>query len=443
MNDISKFMKQYKFMIIFVIALAVAITICMNNYQTIEKFTGICRNKLLLPPVDMSSFNSIQINHSTINPVTYYNYRCVDSDSTDCITGFYTGYLEQDGGKSNNLIKSIATIDLSHSATSLNDQIGECANLAATYSDPNNREAHFFTLVGSGSNASCSCNIYTLDTGSIDQYNISDNALIMNSIDISADQAATCDTILSSLINYNNHNGIDQPYKKLGVGGFTSKGYSYLQSLTGDNKDVLRYYDPLCDAESQQNNLVSEINNCIRDISNGTRVSADCESYIERYTENAAKVNNILGGAIFHTTGLNYECSGGLCISGAFQPGNYLGNMYTEFSNNTLDGLTYLTYTQSLDDYKQSLAQQEESSMETISTYMKYFMLIIVIVITLIMFFLNMTNPDIVSAEMMIGYIVFLIVIIFITSKYFNVDYGPLNRMFSVELGEAGSRVLS
>lgn len=443
MNDIGKFMKQYKFMIIFIIALAVAITICTNNYQIIERFTGTCRNNLLLPPIDTTSFKPIHINHSSGNPVTYYNYRCVDTNTPDCITGFYTGYLEQDGGKSNNLIKSIATIDLSHSATSLNEQIGQCANLAATYSDPNNREAHFFTLVGSGSDASCSCNLYTLDTGSIDQYNISENALVMNSIDISADQAASCDTILNKLINYNNQNGIDQSYEKLGVGGFTSKGYSYLENLTGDNKDVIRYYDPLCDAESQQNSLVRAINNCITDISNGTRVSADCESYIERYTENAAKVNNILGGAQFNTTGPNYECSGGLCISGAFQPGNYLGNMYTEFSNNTLDGLTYLTYTQSLDDYKQSLAQQEESSMETISTYMKYFMLIIVIVITLIMFFLNMTNPDIVSAEMMIGYIVFLIIIIFVTSRYFNVDYGPLNRMFSVELGEAGSRVLS
>lgn len=37
MNDINKFMKQYKFMIVFIIALAVAITICMNNYQSIEK----------------------------------------------------------------------------------------------------------------------------------------------------------------------------------------------------------------------------------------------------------------------------------------------------------------------------------------------------------------------------------------------------------------------
>ena len=36
--------------------------------------------------------------------------------------------------------------------------------------------------------------------------------------------------------------------------------------------------------------------------------------------------------------------------------------------------------------------------------------------------------PNIVTTEILISYIIFIILIIFITSKFFNIDYGPLNK---------------
>ena len=44
------------------------------------------------------------------------------------------------------------------------------------------------------------------------------------------------------------------------------------------------------------------------------------------------------------------------------------------------------------------------------------------------------------TAEILIGYLIFLVLIIFITSNYFNVDYGPLNKFLRLHLGNAGSR---
>ena len=416
----SLFIKQYKYIIIFLIAIIGVAIICTNNYSVIEKFT--CRNDVLFPGINSTNFKPIQI--SGAGNTSYYNYRCID-DNQECITGFYTSTMQIDGDKSNNLIKYIATVDLSGS-TGINDQINKCAEKAAA-----NQDAHFFALDGSGGD--CSCNLYMLDTDAITKYNIDENALVMKSIDIST--SSTCETIMKSLINYNSETGNDI-YKNIGVGGFTSKGYKYLQ--TSNNNDVVRYYDPLCDAENAQDSLKTSINNCL---ANGTQSNEDCDTYLERYTDNAAKVNSILGGVKFNTTGPNYECSGVECIEGAFNnSGNYLGRMYQELSNNTIDEMSYDEYNNSLGDYEISAARQQESGMETDSTYMKYFMLIIVVIMTLIMFFLNMTNPDIVTAEIIIGYIVFLLIILFLTSQYFNVDYGPLNRMFSMQLGDAGSR---
>ena len=71
---------------------------------------------------------------------------------------------------------------------------------------------------------------------------------------------------------------------------------------------------------------------------------------------------------------------------------------------------------------------------------MQYLILIVIFIISVIMIILNITNPDIITAEILTGYILLIILIIFITSRFFNVDYGIFNKFFTLHLGSAGSR---
>ena len=92
MNDISKFMKQYKLMIVCIIALSVVITICSKNYQIIERYTGMYRNNVLLPPMDSTSFKQIHINQSSENRVHCSNntiFQTPSDDQLSTITSIY------------------------------------------------------------------------------------------------------------------------------------------------------------------------------------------------------------------------------------------------------------------------------------------------------------------------------------------------------------------
>ena len=115
-------------------------------------------------------------------------------------------------------------------------------------------------------------------------------------------------------------------------------------------------------------------------------------------------------------------------------------HMFNENSGNVISDASFSNFSKNLIDYKISLAQQEESKLNTKSLFSKYIFLLLIVIITIIMVILNITNSDIVTAEILISYIIFLVLVIFVTSNYFNVDYGPLNKFLMLDLGSAGNR---
>ena len=123
-----------------------------------------------------------------------------------------------------------------------------------------------------------------------------------------------------------------------------------------------------------------------------------------------------------------------------FDDSGYLGGYAQDASQFALPDASLNEVNDNLRELKNVLAQENETSLETKSTFITYLFFIIILIITSIMIILNFIKPDIVTAEILIGYLIFLVLIIFITSNYFNVDYGPLNKFFRLHLGNAGSR---
>ena len=142
-------------------------------------------------------------------------------------------------------------------------------------------------------------------------------------------------------------------------------------------------------------------------------------------------IRTTLGVGDFHTD---------TCGNLQFDRNGYIGRYADDASLFAMPDASLNEVNNNLKEFKNVLAQENETSLETKSTFITYLFFIIILIITSIMIILNFIKPDIVTAEILIGYLIFLVLIIFITSNYFNVDYGPLNKFLTLQLGNAGSR---
>ena len=421
--------KKYRYIIILSIILLFLIWICCSNYSIIEKYT--CRNSISFPPVNYTQFKAT--NTGGYSPVTYYNYKCANNEDNDCTIGFYTPSLTS-GNNSNGFIKFMNKVEVS--GNTIQEKLDNCAKKANESAD----SIDFFALNGSGGD--CYCNLYTLDHDNLRSLNNDIDSLIIKSIDLSRN----CNDL--DILKNNNiplpTSHVDPNYVGIGFGAFTLHGYneikhsSYRDSVSNNN--FLRYYDPLCDSQTAFNKYTEEIKVCNTGVINGSKTPNDCQPLLNKYTQISNDMNTILGNIKFEQDPQDLMCNSGNCISGSFLDGNYLGNVFSGLSANTITESSYNQYTKNVLNYNESLAKVEESKLETISTSMIYLLLVVVLIITLVMFFLNITNPDIITAEILIGYIIFIVIIVFFTSKFFNVDYGIFNQFFSLQLGESGSR---
>ena len=414
--------KKYKYVIYIIIVIIIVSYICYSNYSLIENYTTACSSSTSFPSVNYSLFKPKTT--TSTPPVTYYNLDpTTTSSATTSGTPIISYYTQVNDTTSpvNNFIIEISTNSLD--ATVSKNKINECATIA---NDQNNAD---FFAIDSDSN----CKTYNLTTNT--QNISSDNALIIKNFNIPENS----DNI-EDLINFNTGSN----YNNIGYGGFTTKAYNYIKN--NGFGDFIRVYNPSCDIQNRENNLVDKIIECtnnLRDGGGGQVNGVSCETLLSEYDTLAENLDTLLGGTKginFYQTDNYYSCSGEQCISGSFQDGNYLAEVYNHILQNTISDSSYADFSANLYNFKLSSAQQNESGLATISTYIKYLFLIVIIIVTVIMIFMNITNPDVVTAEILISYIIFLVLLIFVTSNYFNVDYGPLNKFFSLHLGNAGDR---
>ena len=420
------FIKNYKYIILFLIFILVISYICVQNYTLIENNTGYC-NRFNFIPTNENLFKPQ--NTQTTPPVTFYNYRCsttsetTDSDDSttanNCIIGFYTSTILDN----NSFITDVSHIAIT--GDTIQEKIDNCAVVANNAKGVTNVD--FFAI--DESSDQCNCYMYSLNTVNMGDLNAEADGLRIKNTSI----PTTCNG-LEDLINHNND---DKSYYKLGFGGFTNSGIDKIRSGLGDFVTV---YDPVCDSMKNQESLTNEIYTCINGISQGTSTSETCNTIINNYKTSGDNYNGILGNIEFTSTTPDYQCNDRECIEQSFEDSNYLGQVFNSFKQNSVSNSSYADFSKNLYNFKMAIAEEQESKMDTTSTYIKYLLLIVIIIITVIMFFLNITNPDIVTAEVLISYIIFLVLLIFFTSNYFNVDYGPLNKFLSLHLGNAGDR---
>ena len=189
--------------------------------------------------------------------------------------------------------------------------------------------------------------------------------------------------------------------------------------------DYIRYLDKRCDDLNSKSVAINNFNDCL--MSDGS----NCQQYIDDLSIIEDEIQKGIDVGDFDT-----DTDGNL----QFDDSGYLGGYAQDASQFALPDASLNEVNDNLRELKNVLAQENETSLETKSTFITYLFFIIILIITSIMIILNFIKPDIVTAEILIGYLIFLVLIIFITSNYFNVDYGPLNKFFRLHLGNAGSR---
>ena len=213
-----------------------------------------------------------------------------------------------------------------------------------------------------------------------------------------------------------------------GRGGFTKKGRRKI------NDNNVKYLDPRCDVIQEMFDDSEQLTGCLENPE-----SEDCNGYGDIVVNNARLIDKALGvdNAPFADCITNDRDE---CLAQSFRNGNYLGSTRDMFTENLLNDASLNEIDFTIDEYKNTLAQNNESSLQTTSTYIIYLFFILVLIISVIIITLNIIKPDIITAETLTGFIIFLVLIIFVTSNYFNVDYGPLNKFLTFHLGNAGSR---
>ena len=71
-------------------------------------------------------------------------------------------------------------------------------------------------------------------------------------------------------------------------------------------------------------------------------------------------------------------------------------------------------------NYELTMAEYEDKKLDYTSNYLVYIFLTLVTLIAVILLVLSITNPDIVSVELVIGYVILITAIVFFGTKYFN-----------------------
>lgn len=271
-------------------------------------------------------------------------------------------------------------------------------------------------------------------------------------------------------------------YNYIGSGGFTSNGKSnlgdgYISYLSKKCDDINRlrvaiYYYRVCIGSTSENRLetyFSEIHqntiellrcintyidtgyivdNCMQywnnillllrlviDYRTNPPESTSCEYYRSDILTIIDEINQGLNIGDFYNSDNRRDIGFG---KDDISPPTYLDKYYNQVYR--LTDASFNDVSNNLKEFKNVLAQENETSLETNSTFITYLFFIILLIITSVMIILNFIKPDIVTAEILIVYLIFLVMIIFTTSNYFNVNYGPLNRFLRIDLGNAGSR---
>ena len=380
----KSFIKKYKYICIFLLAILIISYICYKNYGIIENFT--CKKDLI---------TGIKINTESAYAPKFYEfdrnlskYYLLNFDNNDNSYNCFYNFTDTSAAHTNY-----------RNGLSYEEFVYNCIK------GSDNSGVDYYTI------SSNKCSYYKFNSNS--EY--PNNQLFIKSDSNNCDISKSIFDISTDSLN---------PINKLGKGGLTSLGKSKIIN-DNNNKSYLKVYNPLCIDEYNIIYLTRKINDCSN---NCTQYSNDL---INAFTDSKNSLNYI---------GEIEECSGNSTNCFFESSGSLINKLKQKFSESTISEISANNISNLDNSYNEILAIEKESSLNTKSTTLQYLILTVIFIISVIMFILNITNPDIITAEILTGYILFIAIIIFITSKFFNVDYGIFNKLFSLHLGNPGDR---
>lgn len=415
----KSFLKKYKYIIFLIISITLFSFICFKKYDLIESHTASCSTNNMFTPTKYYNFEKITMD----NTITSSIYGC----SNNKLINFFTKDID------NNKILVEKTID--HDTTTgdnthLEDCIQNVRNTADIVTINNNK-----------------CKAYDLNTRQKDITYTSDS----NKIIYKCGTATISDRDIKNedLINPASNTSNKENLQTIGSGVFTDKGYKTLKSsIDGNIAGALVDYNPVCSYQNSISNAANNLFNC-------NPGDENCfNDAITTIQDGVTSTDNILNNPKFLLAPLDTFFGGTSETTGsgessemitdfldrAFEGDNLLNVIFNSINDNTIETNTINEIKDNLGTYKNILAESNESSLNTQSKFLQYLLFLVVLIITVIIIIISITNPDIISSEMLVGYIIFLALVLFVTSNYFNVDYGPLNKFLTLHLGNAGDR---
>ena len=205
--------------------------------------------------------------------------------------------------------------------------------------------------------------------------------------------------------------------KFLGTGEFTQTGYNKINS---NFNNYITYANPYCINDETSKLLLDKTKQSVGDIESETKlkdklqtmknVGQDMGNYITSIKDNNTQLwknfDNPLTDYLIgdNLTGEDYSDSA------------YIRN----FINHINPPLTAEISSNVFNDYELTLAEYENTKLDYTSNYLAYIFISLVALIAVILVVLSITNPDIVSVELVIGYVILIVGIVFFGTKYFK-----------------------
>lgn len=199
----------------------------------------------------------------------------------------------------------------------------------------------------------------------------------------------------------------------LGVGEFTGSGYDLIK--TNFNK-YITYANPYCLTDETCKLLLDKYKQSSNSINSETvlndklKAMKSNESLLTDYT------NCINDGNTNLWSNLGNYITGDNLTGKDYGDSQYI----TDFITNVNPPLHSEISANVFKNYELIMADYEDKKLDYTSNYLVYIFLTLVTLIAVILLVLSITNPDIVSVELVIGYVILIVAIVFFGTKYFN-----------------------
>lgn len=213
-------------------------------------------------------------------------------------------------------------------------------------------------------------------------------------------------------------------YTHLGKGLFTKSGYD---TMLANNFSKITEVNKYCLGNSIITDNLTDISSCINDASNNIEAIGIC---ISTYG------NNIIGeiSGNYQSTWDEFK---------PFKVSSGTDNLQLDYNQDTSDYIndfsganwtiteeTKLKYDNDIASYETTKGEFENTQLAYTSSFFLYMFLTIVLIIAVILAILSMTNPDIVSIEIIIGYVLFISLITYFLYGRQRIETTVSNQLF-------------